>query len=159
MILPKEEQRYAKLTRWVKVEAPKLAHDRSVLDTLNELVGIERHRVATALRWGKAPTIRIVRDLVCNGRAAGCFRSASPSQVEIDEAVVEAYQRGADKHTRFTGAHHVPRAGIVLLHELVHWADFQANGRRTTVGAPYHDIGSKWEWLVFATFLPEMAND
>jgi len=159
MILPEKERRFSKLTRWVQLEAPRLASDRAVLDTMKELVGIERKRVKTALRWGQGPTIKIVRGLVCNGTAAGCFRHASPDQIEIEEAIVEVYQRGLDKGWRSTGAHRVPKPGIVLLHELVHWADYQANGRRTQVGAPYHDIGSKWEWLVFATFLPEMAGD
>jgi hypothetical protein len=159
VILPKEQQRFDKLTRWVQWYAPKLANDRAVVGTMEELVGIDHHQVVGALRWGHGPTISIVPELDCRGPAAGCFRSASPDALEIDERIVTAYQQGADRETRFTGSHRVPKPGIVLLHELVHWADYKANGRRTAVGAPYHDIGSKWEWLVFATFLPEMAND
>jgi zincin-like metallopeptidase toxin 3 of polymorphic toxin system len=159
VILPKSQRRYLKFTNWVQWHAPRLAHDRAVLDTMHDLVGIEPSRVSAALRWNHGPTISIVRDLDCRGRAAGCFRHAAPKQLEIDENIVEAYHKGIEKESRFTGSHRVPKAGIVVLHELVHWADFLVNGGRTSVGAPYHDIGSKWEWLVFATFLPDMAND
>lgn len=159
MILPKDQQRFEKFTHWVRWQAPRLAHDEAVVGTMHELVGIDRLTVKTALKWGHGPKIQIVPDLDCRGPAAGCFRSGSPQVLDIDERVVRAYQEGLDHDARLTGSHRVPKAGIVLLHELVHWADFKKNGTRTAVGPPYHDIGSKWEWLVFATFLQEMAND
>lgn len=47
---------------------------------------------------------------------------------------------------------------VTALHELVHWADFKANGRSTLAPARYHDIATKWEWMVFGTFDGSMVH-
>jgi hypothetical protein len=158
---PQDQKRFPRFHQFLSVTAPRLKRT-SVVSEMADLTGLPAEQIRTALSPGAPPKVVLVADLNCRGSAAGCFRHDMPNQVEVNRELVDSDEKGLRSVpgwvNRSIDGHTLRHSHVTVLHELVHWADFKANGGSTSVGPPYHDIGSKWEWLVFLAFDENMVH-
>jgi hypothetical protein len=156
-----DKKRFPAFGHFLSVTAPRLK-TTSVVSEMAELTGLPAAPIRQALTFGTPPRVLLVANLNCRGSAAGCFRHDKPDQIEVSRELVDSDEKGLKstsnwKDRSFAGIT-LRRSHVTVLHELVHWADFKANSGSTAVGPPYHDIGSKWEWLVLLTFDESMIH-
>ena len=161
LLSPELQKKFPKFRQFVMVTAPRLAAGTDVVPVMAELTGLAEATIRTALKAGNPPRVLVVPDLICNGPATGCFRRAQPNQLEIRQREVEIDEKGLHEMgwtDREIGRTKLGRSQVAVLHELVHWADFKANGNFTRAPTPYHDLGTQWEWKVFAVFDQSMIH-
>jgi hypothetical protein len=160
LLLAQDRTRFPKLHHFLSTTAPLLA-TTDVVTEMAELTGLRADLIRGALRPGSPPKVLVTANLACgSGPAKGCFRPAKPEQIEVrqEEVVRDESGDSASWENRRIGRLELRESHVTLLHELVHWADFKANGRSTRTPAPYHDIGSQWEWMVFGIFDEDMVH-
>lgn len=158
---PEDQKRYPKFKHFLYVTAPRLANT-SVVAEMVDLTGLRAGKIRDALTPGSLPKVIIVENLICRGSAAGCFRHDMPDQLEVNRELVVGDEKGLRSvpgwEDRSVAGIKLRHSHVTVLHELVHWADFKANARSTTAPAPYHDVGSRWEWMVFSVFDESMVH-
>jgi hypothetical protein len=111
-------RKYPKLAYYVKVNIPQVATVPAIVSAFAKIGGISRPTIATAIKWGIGPSIKIT-DLV---GAFGEFTPETGSQeIRIDRRLVEEFEAGKGRRTARAG--NVFLVGVTLLHELTHWAD------------------------------------
>ena len=128
-MLPGYKTRFPKFYDYVQNEIPKLKAADPIIRAIERYAGYPGSgTVKHAMKWGFGPSVKVVPNLTCGVdkhnqpvRAVGCYRHNGV--LEIKESLVRAFERGTDKRQTASGRM-VHVAGVTLLHELTHWADW-----------------------------------
>jgi hypothetical protein len=123
-------QTYPKFTKYVSASMPALANVSSIIAAIDRISELgDTAKIKTALAWGQGPILEVkimiekqVGNHVVSPRAGF---TPSTNTIGMRQKDVSAYENGADLRKTQTG-HMVHLVGAQLLHELVHWARYQA---------------------------------
>ena len=114
---------YPRFARYVSISIPRdVIPNNTILNNIQTFAGtIDIDTIKDALRWGQGPMIKITQ----LGSTDGEFTpNSSSNEIRIDIDRVRAFERGGGRGRTGTG-HMVYMVGVILLHELTHWADDQ----------------------------------
>ena len=139
---------YPRLYRYIRYSMPAVANVGVIVKNLRTYGSLSAEQSRTALRWDNDPLV-VIAPLgggQCGVPAAnGCFRAASPDQIEIDEGRALEFERGDAAAVELTASgRRVYVVGTTLLHEICHW------GRHKN-GQPY-DHGEEGVDFEVATY-------
>lgn len=150
---PGVKSTYPKFHYYVRVNIPQVAHVESIIKVIKRYAGkTSRATIIRALRWGVGPTVQIVPGLVCAGVIAyGCYPWSS-NKIQIDRALVAAFEAGTDMRATKSGRL-VHVAGVALLHELTHWADAYDGHDEPVPGDPTNEEGEAFERDVYGKIM------
>ncbi len=138
-------RRFPRFAYYVRVNIPEVITVPSIVAAMGSIGQLSRSDFQAALRWRHGPSILLTPGLICTGVASyGCFRNASPNQVELKEEWVQQFEDGHGTTTTPNG-NRIFLIGVKLLHELVHWADFRDG---VSDGAP-GEAGNAFEQRVY----------
>ena len=116
-------KKYPKFARYVSVSIPRdIIPNDFILQKIRKFAGeISITKIKEALKWGKGPMIKITQ----LGSTDGAFTpNTSSNEIRIDVDRVKDFEAG--KGLGKTGhGKQVYMVGVILLHELTHWADDQ----------------------------------
>ncbi len=146
----KDVQKYPKFSRYVKFDFPRLTNVNTIINSIKRFSGAtSKPTIKKSLLWGSGPKIKIVSSLMCGTQVSyGCYRVWGGNEIEIDEALVKAFESGADlRKTKSGKLVHV--AGVTLLHELTHWADAMDGIDNPVPGDPLNEEGNAFEMAVY----------
>jgi len=126
---------YPKLYRYIRYSMPQVATVGTIINNLQTYGSLSATQSRHALAWGNNPLI-IITPLStgqCGVPAAnGCFRAASPDQIEIALDRALEFENGDAAATELTSSgRSVYVVGTTILHELCHWGR-QLNGKPYT---------------------------
>ncbi len=125
-------QMYPKFTKYVSVEIPQLASSPLIVNAIVDAAGIDsKKKIQKALVWGHGPMIEIrgfpdkeTPDGVIH--VAGGYTDGTDA-LAINVSHVYQFELG-QKLQRTKHGHLVATVGVILLHELVHWASDTFHG-------------------------------
>lgn len=120
-------KKFPRFVAYVSTKMPEVATVDAIISGIQKYAGaVSKKTIKDALLWGKGPMIKIVSGLMCSGKSAlGCFSFGSFSNdIEIEEWTVKDFQAGKGLRKTPKGQM-VYLVGVILLHELTHWADDQ----------------------------------
>src|SRR5262245_36944309 len=120
MQMTKEDiKAFRQFSRYVSLKIPEVAGVFKIVNEIQNQAGtISTATIKKALEWGKGPVIKIV---VMN--EAGKFLPGT-NEIQIRKKRVEEFEKGKGLVTAPNGKL-VYYVGVILLHELTHWADDQ----------------------------------
>lgn len=131
MIIDGQDQTtYPKFTIYVKKYLPEIANIQSMQRAFLRYAQMDRTTLKRALKWGNQPTLKIVEfppdpDSFLNGEFTP---GISSNEIRLNKILVKAYEDGSPANLAFTQnarGQKMPRVGVTILHELVHWGDDQ----------------------------------
>ncbi len=125
-----DQTRYPKFARYVRNTLPTIANIGSMRRAFLRYAQMDRAALRRALAWGNQPTLSIVAIASPPGSFTnGRFTPNSGSNtIELNEILVAAFESGSPPHLAYTqnaAGDRMPRVGVTILHELVHWGDDQ----------------------------------
>jgi hypothetical protein len=141
-----DQTNFPKLTYYLRHDFPLLIGNSIITSNLRKFGSLSLSQARSALMWDTDPLV-VITDLD-NGQcgvpvAFGC--TSDSTQIEIDDDVVNEFERNANANLRLTAfGRHVFLTGVTLLHEMCHWGNF-LNGVAETDG----DAGEKFETAVY----------
>lgn len=143
MIMSRADQtRYPKFTKYVRYSMPTVINVKSIVAGFAKYGQIDRATLKRALAWGNQPTI-VIKPLV---DADGMFNgSVDPDVINLNTSVVEEFENGHGVRKNKWGK--VYLVGVVILHEMIHWAD-----HRDGVDFPGEE-GEQFEQEVYGTII------
>jgi len=110
---------YKKFHKYVSLKMPEVRNVVAILDGIRGQAGtITKARIKEALEWGKGPMIKVEVMSV-----AGEFTPGT-NEIRIRKQRVDEFEAGRGLVTAPNGKL-VYYVGVILLHELTHWADDQ----------------------------------
>jgi hypothetical protein len=119
---------YPKFTRYVRDSLPAVANIKSVQRAFLEYAQLDRTTLKRALQWGFAPVLCVVDIVSPAGKFRNGFFTKGTHIIKLNRLLVQAYEDGTPPDLAFShtasGAE-LPRVGVTILHELVHWGDNQ----------------------------------
>ncbi|MGH7469779.1 MAG: hypothetical protein ACRENP_17655 [Longimicrobiales bacterium] len=147
-------EKYPNLHYYVRVNMPEVRNVTAIVSQIKRLSGsTKRATIMKALKWGEAPTVKVVSGLVCAGvKAYGCYSWGS-AEIQIDEDLVKDFEAGKGLAKNASGKR-VYLLGATLLHELTHWADAQDGVDNPVPGDPLNEEGNAFEKGVYGKVLP-----
>ncbi|CTQ61396.1 MAG: hypothetical protein RIE06_06920 [Roseibium album] len=125
-----DQTRYPRFTRYVRRSLPSIANIASMRRAFRRYAQMNSTTLRRALAWGNQPTLNIT----AIASPAGSFingeftPNSSSNEIRLNEILVTAYENGTPAHLAFTrnaAGQRMPRVGVTILHELVHWGDDQ----------------------------------
>ena len=131
MIISNADQiTYPKLTQYVRYSLPGIANIASMRRAFRRYAQMDRATLQRALAWGNQPTLQIVTLASPPGSFInGEFTpSIGSNEIRLNIILVNAFESGAPAqlaYTRNAAGQRMPRVGVTILHELVHWGDDQ----------------------------------
>lgn len=131
MIISNTDQiTYRRLTQYVRYSLPSIANIASMRRAFLRYAQMDRATLQRALAWGNQPTLQIVPLASPVGSFLnGEFTPDSNSDdIRLNVILVDAFERGTPDqlaYTRNAAGQRMPRVGVTILHELVHWGDDQ----------------------------------
>ena len=125
-----DQTTYPKFTIYVRRHLPEIANIQSMQRAFLCYAQMDRTTLRRALRWGNQPTLKIVDfppdpDSFLNGEFTPDIDS---DEIRLNRILVRAYEDGSPAHLAYTAnsrGQRMPRVGVTILHELVHWGDDQ----------------------------------
>jgi hypothetical protein len=124
-----DEKSFPRFANYVKTAVPQLGGVPVIVNNMKKFGSLPRLEFKQALSWGTKPLIVIttlpgVGPGGCSGD--GQFMHAAPDEIRISLARVQDFERepmgaGADTNAR---GEKVIIVGVLLLHELCHWGNF-----------------------------------
>lgn len=125
-----DQTRYPKFSRYVRKSLPTIANVASMRRAFLKYAQMNRTTLQRALAWGNQPTLKITALTSSPGSFLnGEFTPGiSSNEIRLNEILVAAYENGTPAHLAFTtnaAGTKMPRVGVTILHELVHWGDDQ----------------------------------
>lgn len=138
-------KKFPKLYQYVSCQMPRVKDVKIIMSNIKKLAGkLTDAQLTEALAWGKGPTIKVVKDLMCSGKKSfGCYSWGS-NELRIDEAMVREFEAGRGlRRTKYGKM--VYLVGVTLLHELTHWADAQDGVDDAIPGDPSNEEGERYE--------------
>ncbi len=131
MIISRVDQtRYPKFTRYVRNSLPSIANVAAMRRAFLRYAQMNRTTLQRALAWGNQPTLNIT----ALASPAGTFRNGEftpntgSNEIRLNRILVTAYENGTPANMAYTtnaAGTQLPRVGVTILHELVHWGDDQ----------------------------------
>ena len=123
-----DQTTYPRFTRYVRRSLPSVANSASMRRAFLRFAQMNRVTLQRALGWGNHPTLSIVPIASPAGRFVnGQFTPNTGSNtIRLNQILVAAYEAGAPPNLAFTqnaAGSTMPRVGVTILHELVHWGD------------------------------------
>jgi hypothetical protein len=121
---------YPRFTRYVRRSLPSIANIASMRRAFLRYAQMNRVTLQRALAWGNQPTLSIAPI----ASPAGTFingqftPNTGSNTITLNQTLVAAYEAGAPPnlaYTRNASGKRMPRVGVTILHELVHWGDDQ----------------------------------
>ena len=111
--------KFKQFHRYVSLKMPEVSGVFAIINEIQKQAGtISKNKIKEALQWGKGPLIKIeVMD------EAGKFMPGT-NVIKIRKFRVEQFEKG-DGITTAPNGKLVYYVGVILLHELTHWADDQ----------------------------------
>ena len=121
---------YPRFTRYVRHSLPTIANIGSMRRAFLRFAQMDRATLQRALAWGNQPTLSIQALVSPPGSFLnGEFTPDSGSdEIRLNVLLVDAFETGAPHQLAFTrnaDGQQMPRVGVTILHELVHWGDDQ----------------------------------
>ena len=115
-------ERFPKLAYYLKYRIREVLSNSRIVAGLKKFEHFTDEQLARELKWGEGPTIRIgVSD---PRRQAGEFkRGSDPNSLYINEGILENLK----KSTGIAAEGVLFQAGVTILHEYVHFGDFNYN--------------------------------
>lgn len=116
-------RRFPRFARYVSVSIPRdIIPNSFIISKIQKFAGtIGTETIIDALRWGQGPMINITQ----LGDTDGEFTpDIGSNEIRIDVDRVRAFENGGGRGVTGHGRM-VFMVGVILLHELVHWADDQ----------------------------------
>ncbi|MCF6339112.1 MAG: hypothetical protein L3J84_14410 [Gammaproteobacteria bacterium] len=146
--------KYPKFHSYVKNDIPKLVRVNQIVNTIRKFSGSTAlATIKQGLIWDSNPIIEIVPTLRCGGvRAYGCYPIWGDNKIQIDRALVRAYEAGTDKRPTTAGLL-VHVTGVTLLHELTHWADAKDGVDNSVPGDPSNEEGNAFELEIYGKII------
>ena len=140
---------YPKLQSYVENDIAALADVPLIVNAIKKFSGqTSMATIRRGLSWGTPPHIKIVPGLKCGGSEAyGCYAWGS-SNIQIDYWHAQSFEVGADLRPTRNGTM-VHRVGVILLHELTHWADAQDGIDDVIPDDPSNEEGHAFEREVY----------
>lgn len=115
-------KKFPKFAAYVSTKMPEVRSIGVIISTIQRLAGtIDRATITNALVWGRGPMIKVVKDLGADGEFTPDIGS---NEIRIDEKRVLDFEKGKGL-VRTGHGKLVYLVGVILLHELTHWADDQ----------------------------------
>ena len=122
-MLAADIQAFPRFARYVSISIPRdIIHNDFIVNNIQHFAGtIGLATIRNALRWGHGPMIKITQ----LGSTDGEFSPGIGSnEIRIDIDRVRAFENGGGRGRTGHGRM-VFMVGVILLHELTHWADDQ----------------------------------
>lgn len=153
-MIPADITTYPKFYDYVKHQMPKVAYVNSIINAIKRFSGATtKATIKRGLLWGQNPSIHILPNLVCGGvNSYGCYPVWGGHKIQIDQALVQAFEAGTDKRATRSGQM-VNVTGVTLLHELTHWADAQDGVDNPVPGDPTNEEGNAFELAVYGKIM------
>jgi hypothetical protein len=128
IISASDQTTYPKFARYVRYSLPSIANIASMQRAFRRYAQMDRATLRRALTWGNQPTLRIIPIASPPGSFInGQFSPGIGSNtIELNKLLVHAFETGSPPHLAFTtnaAGKKMPRVGVTILHELVHWGD------------------------------------
>ena len=128
-----DRTKYPHFAQYVRYAIPKLADVPLIVKNVKKYGSLSAAQFKTAITWKSNPLI-IIKDLnihTCGAAgtgAWGCFRSASPNQLEVRKDLVESFETNMSAGTDNKNAKGkvVYVVGATLLHDLCLWGNYKA---------------------------------
>lgn len=118
-MLPGDITTYKKFHKYVSLAMPEVVHVSRIINEIKKQAGtITADKIKEALAWGKGPVIKV--EVMAE---AGKFTPGT-NTIKIRKLRVEQFEAGKGLVTAPNGKL-VYYVGVILLHELTHWADDQ----------------------------------
>ena len=115
-------KKFPKFAAYVSTKLPEVRSIGAIISAIQKFAGtIDRATIKEALVWGKGPEIKIVSGLGADGEFTPDVGS---NEIRIDEQRVKDFEGGKGLGRTGTGKL-IFMVGVILLHELTHWADDQ----------------------------------
>jgi hypothetical protein len=131
MIIPAADQvLYPRFARYVRNSLPSIANIPSMQRAFRRFAQMDRATLQRALAWGNQPTLSIQALVSPPGSFLnGEFTPDSGSnEIRLNVLLVQAFETGSPHQlavTHNSRGQPMPRVGVTILHELVHWGDDQ----------------------------------
>ena len=121
---------YPRFTRYVRRSLPSIANVASMRRAFLRFAQMDRATLQRALAWGNQPTLSIQALASPPGSFLnGEFTPDSGSnEIRLNVLLVQAFETGSPHQLAVThnaSGQPMPRVGVTILHELVHWGDDQ----------------------------------
>jgi hypothetical protein len=121
---------FPRFSRYVRRSLPSIANIGSMRRAFLRYAQMNRATLQRALAWGNQPTLAIVAiasppGTFINGEFTPGIGS---NEIRLNEILVTAFENGAPPNLAFTqnaAGQSMPRVGVTILHELIHWGDDQ----------------------------------
>ncbi len=149
-------KKFPRFARYVRNRMPEVQEVKPIIEAIRKLSGnVSRATIKKSLRWGQSPMIKVVKNLGADGEFTF---GASSQEIRIDEDRVKDFEKGmSDKRGRFKkhlgktkrSGKLVYMVGVILLHELTHWADDQDGVDDPIAGDPSNEEGWAYEKKVY----------
>ena len=131
MIISSSDQTtYPRFSRYVRRDLRTIANSASMRRAFRRYAQMSRTSLQRALAWGNQPTLNIT---TLTG-APGTFLNGEftpntgSNEIRLNVLLVQAYENRSPPNLAFTHnarGQRMPRVGVTILHELVHWGDDQ----------------------------------
>ncbi|MEM7422649.1 MAG: hypothetical protein AAF334_02945 [Pseudomonadota bacterium] len=127
---PADQTTYPKFARYVRRSLPNVANVAAMRRAFETFAQLNRSQLEDALQWGNQPTLKITTLVGAPGTFLnGEFTpNISSNEIRLNRLLVQAYENGHPPdmvHTTNATGVRMPRIGVTILHELVHWGDDQ----------------------------------
>ncbi|NDR59327.1 hypothetical protein [Aliiruegeria sabulilitoris] len=125
-----DQTTYPRFARYVRRDLPTIANIASMRRAFRRYAQMDRATLQRALRWGNQPTLNIT----ALTSPPGTFRNGEftpgidSDELRLNVLLVRAFESGSPPnlaYTRNAAGTRMPRVGVTILHELVHWGDDQ----------------------------------
>ncbi|MEJ2326984.1 MAG: hypothetical protein P8Y25_09280 [Chromatiaceae bacterium] len=125
-----DQTRFPRFTRYVRHSLPTIANIRAMRRAFRRYAQMNRTTLQNALAWGNQPRLSIVAIASPSGTFInGQFTpNIGSNTIELNEILVSAFEAGAPPNLVYAynaDGERMPRVGVTILHELVHWGDDQ----------------------------------
>jgi hypothetical protein len=116
-----DQSKYPKLAKYVKSSLPTVADVGVIASAMNTIGQLNLSKLRSALKWGSGPMIKVTP---LPYPTYGEFTpDIGSNEVRLHDKTAQAFEDGKGLVPCPKGK--VYLAGVVLLHELVHWGDDQ----------------------------------
>ena len=120
--------RYHKLTEYLKNQIPKVADIPKIVNAINEFTQLPSDEIKNALKWGEGPVLHVSQldnypgCSTCSIDTVGYFDRENPDNIYLDIDYVNLIEDGNVTETDDDA--YIFFLGTTILHELVHWGEF-----------------------------------
>jgi hypothetical protein len=121
-----DQKAYPKTAYYVRKNLPDVIHVPLIVSALKSIGEMDTKRIRIALQWGHGPTVKVSSSL---GTAYGVHYPGKHELHVNKSKVIDPFENGKGLAKLASGAK-VYVLGVTILHELVHWGDWQNDGKK-----------------------------